>query len=432
MTAATLDRRSPPASGFDAAAASRVRAIVDVGSSKFGCWIVRTRRTGSFELRGKGYQAADGVRSGEIVDGDDAEIGIAAVVHEAEQAAGEELRAVAVVTSGGQPRSAHVKVEVPLFGRAVDSADIGRALDAARRQLDDPARSIIHLVPLEISIDGSRPLRDPSGMRGETLQILAHAVSIDSRHVAQLRACLDGCHLDVVGVVASGYASGWSVTTAEERERGVLVLDLGAGVSSAAHFFGGRLALLVAVPYGGDHITADLAHGLATGRAHAERIKSLYTSVQARHGDADQRIAVPHVGDPDDWPSGEVARSRLTEIARPRVEEILELVRGQLKGHAELFRSMPPAGLVLTGGASRIEGLVELVDEMFGLPVRFGRPDRIRAGEVFECEPCASAANGALALCRGEDGGQGWRGETAGTSLGRGWSRFRKWLRENF
>ncbi|WP_051328937.1 cell division protein FtsA [Geminicoccus roseus] len=432
MSSAALDRRPAAIGGFDPAAASRVRAVVDVGTSKFGCWIVRPKRSGGFELRGKGYQAADGVRSGEIVDGDNAELGIAAVVHEAEQAAGEELRAVAVVTSGGQPRSAHVRVEVPLFGRAADGADIARALDAARKQLDDPARSIIHLVPLELSIDGGRPLRDPNGMRGESLQVLAHAVSIDSRHVAQLRACLDGCHLDVVGMVSSGYASGWSVTTEEERERGVLVLDLGAGVSNVAHFFGGRLALLAAVPYGGDHITADLAHGLSTQRAHAERIKSLYTSVQARHGDADQRIAVPHVGDPESWPSGEVARSRLTEIARPRVEEILELIRNQLKDHADLFRAMPPAGLVLTGGASRIEGLVELVDEMFGLPVRFGRPDRIQAGEVFECEPCASAANGALALCRGEDGGQGWRGESAGTSLGRGWSRFRKWLRENF
>ncbi|WP_191061761.1 cell division protein FtsA [Geminicoccus harenae] len=430
--AVTLDRHPLPAGGFDQGQNSRIRAVVDVGTSKFGCWIVRARRSGGFELCGKGYQAADGMRSGEIVDGDDAELGIAAVVHEAEQAAGEELRDVAVVTSGGSPLSSHGRVEVPLFGRAVDRSDMARALDAARRQLDRPGRSILHLVPLEVSIDGSRPLRDPTGMRGESLQVLAHAVSIDSRHVAQLRACLDGCHLDVASVVAAGYASGWSVTTQEERERGVLVLDLGAGVSCVAHFFGGRLALLASVPYGGEHITADLAHGLATQRTHAERIKSLYTSVQARHGDADQRIAVPHVGDPDGWPSGEVARSRLTEIARPRVEEILELVRSRLKEHAELFRTMPPSGLVLTGGASRIEGLVELVDEMFGLPVRFGRPDRIRSGEVFECEPCASAANGALALCRGEDGGQGWRGEASGSPIGRGWSRFRKWLRENF
>jgi cell division protein FtsA len=319
-----------------------------------------------------------------------------------------------------------------LFGRSVDRSDIERGMDAARMQLASPNRSIVHLVPLELAIDGGRPLRDPSGMPGERLQMLVHGVSLDSRHIAQLRSCLDGCHLDVAEIVSAGYASGWSVTTKEERERGCLVLDLGGGVSSAAHFHGGRLALLASVPYGGEHITADLAQGLATQRSHAERIKSLYTSVQARHGDADQRIAVPHVGDPEKWPSGEVARSRLTEIARPRVEEILELLRGKLMEHAELFRTMPPANLVLTGGASRIEGLVELVDELFGLPVRFGRPDRIQVGEVFECEPCASAANGALGLCRGEDGGQRWKDETATTSLGLGWSRFRKWLRENF
>lgn len=432
MSVAAVDRRSSAAGGFDPAAASRARTVVDVGTSKFGCWIVRSRRSGSFELRGKGYQAADGMRSGEIVDGDDAEIGIAAVIHEAEQAAGEEQRSVVLASSGGHPRSTYARVEVPLAGRAVAPADIDRAMDDARRQLAEPGRSILHIVPLELCIDGGRPLRDPSGMRGEQLQVLAHAVCADSRHIAQLRGCLDGCHLDVAGIVVADYASGWSVTTEEERERGVLVLDLGGGVSSAVHFYGGRLALLASVPYGGEHITADLAHGLTTHRVHAERIKSLYTSVQARHGDADQRIAVPQIGDPDDWPSGEVARSRLTEIARPRVEEILEMLRGELKEHAELFRTMPPAGLVLTGGTSRIEGLVELVDEMFGLPVRFGRADRIWSGRVCECEPCASAANGALGLCRGEDGGQGWRGESAGTSLGRGWSRFRKWLRENF
>ena len=432
MSAALIDRRSLAAANPEPAIPSRTRAVVDIGTSKFGCWIVRSRRSGGFELRGKGYREADGMRSGEIVDGDDAEIGIAAVVHEAEQAAGEELRSVLVVTGGGRQRSDHAEVEVPLSGRPVDRADVERAMETVRRQVADPRRSIVHVLPLELSIDGGRPLRDPVGMRGESLRMLAHVISIESRHIDHLRTCLDGCHLDVGGIVSAGYASGWSVTTPEERERGVLVLDLGGGVSTVAHFFGGRLALLASVPYGGEHITGDLAHGLSTRRTHAERIKSLYTSVQARHGDADQRIAVPHVGDPEDWPSGEVARSRLTEIARPRVEEILEMLAEQLEANAALFRAMPPAGLVLTGGASRIEGLVELVDEMFGLPVRFGRPDRIRAGDVYECEPCASAANGALGLCRGEDGGQGWRDEASGHSLGRGWSLFRKWLRENF
>ena len=432
MSAALIHRRSLPTGGFELTAPTRTQAIVDVGTSKFGCWIVRARRSGAFELRGKGYLAAEGMRSGEIVDADDAETGISEVVQTAERAAGEELRSIVVVTGGGRQRSEHVRVEMPLSGHPVERADIERAMDEARRQIADPLRSIIHVLPLELSIDGGRPLRDPIGMRGETLALLTHVVTVEGRHIDHLRTCLDGCHLDVGGVVSAGYASGWSVTTSEERERGVLVLELGGGVSTIAHFFNGQLALLVSAPYGGEHITSDLAHGLATQRLYAERIKTLYTSVQARHGDADQRIAVPHIGDPQDWPSGEVARSRLTEIARPRVEEILELLADQLKARAELFRTMPPAGVVLTGGTSRIEGLVELVDEMFGLPVRFGRPDRIRVGDVYECEPCASAANGALGLCRGEDFGQGWRGDASGHSLSRGWSRFRKWLRENF
>lgn len=429
MSTDTLTR---PATIAPAPSTSRVRAIVDVGSSKFGCWIVKPRRDGVCDLRGKGYLGSQGIKRGEIVDADDLEVCLADVIQEAEHAAGEELRSVIVATSGGRPASSHMRVSVPLFGRAVDRSDLDRAMEVARRRFALPGRVIVHVTALEVAIDGGRPLRDPCGMRGDQLDMLVHIVSMETRHIEDLRTCLDGCHLDVAGVVAGAYSAAWAVTTPEERERGVIVLDLGGGVSTAAHFFGGRLALIVSVPGGGEHVTADLAQGLSTTHAHAERLKTLYTSIQPRHGDADQRIAVPLIGDASEWPTGEVARSRLTEFARPRVVEILHVLQDEMARYAGLFQAMPPASIVLTGGASRIEGLAELVDDVFELPVRFGRPARIASGESFECEPCSAAASGALALFVGEDGGQGWRGEPGGSPLGRGISRLRRWISENF
>lgn len=407
-------------------------AVLDLGSSKLCCFIARGRPDGTFVLRGRGYQAAEGFRTGEVIDAEAASRSIVAVLDEAEREAGEQLREVVLAVGCGEPRSTHLRVDRALHGRAVTEEDVEALLEQAARRTGAGDRTVLHVLPLEVSVDGGRPLKDPRGMRGARLDMLAHVVTVRARPLADLIDCVQRCHVDVRGVISTTYAAALATLTEEEANRGCLVIDMGGGATGVAFVFGGRLAFVDQVPYGGDNVTQDLAYGLHTSQAHAERLKSLFGGVLPRYGDDDERIMVPQVGDPERCPSLEVPRSRLTEIVRPRVEEILELVQDRLADAIELFRAMQPRSIVLTGGSSQIEGLDELAQEVFHLPVRCGRPSVVRSARGVESEPCCAAVSGALALARGDDGGARWRERQASAGLGQGLQRLGSWLRQNF
>ena len=184
------------------------------------------------------------------------------------------------------------------------------------------------------------------------------------------------------------------------------------------------------VPYGGDHITGDLAFGLSTSRQHAERIKNLYGSTQFRSCDDSIRIEHPRLGDHAELPTGEAPRTRITEIVRARAEEILTLVRRRLDEHGDLLGSRPPRSIVVTGGGSQLEGIEELVHELFRLPTRCGRPAAWPDGGNHE--PCCASAVGAVGLVLGDDGGLGWRDQVEVSVLSHRLARLSQWFRENF
>jgi cell division protein FtsA len=186
------------------------------------------------------------------------------------------------------------------------------------------------------------------------------------------------------------------------------------------------------VPYGGDHVTGDLAYGLSTGRHHAERIKNLFGSTQFRACDDSTRIEVPLLGDHADLPTGEVPRTRITEIVRARAEEILQLAQTRLREHAELLKARPPRSIVLTGGGSQLEGIEELVQEMFRLPTRCGRPGALQTAEGLETEPSCATAAGAVGLTLGDDGGLGWSEQIEVSLFSSRLARLGQWFRENF
>lgn len=297
---------------------------------------------------------------------------------------------------------------------------------------------MLHLLPLELGLDGGRPVGDARGLVGGRLDLLAHAVSVAAAPLGNILGCLRRCHLEARGVVASGYAAGLACLAQEETERGCLLIDLGAGGTSLAHFVGGRLALVEQVPYGGDHMTADLAWGLSTGRQHAERIKNLYGGVQWRSCDDNTRIEVPLLEEHPELPTGEVSRTRITQIIRARVEEIFLLAQERLREHVEFLERRPPRSIVLTGGGSQLEGVDELAQEMFGLPVRRGRPGLVAGVEGLERDPCCATASGAVALTLGRDGGRGWgggggrAGDGAPPTQASPLARVGRWLRQSF
>jgi len=407
-------------------------ALLDVGSSKLCCYVTQPRPGRGFALLGRGYKAADGLRAGEIVDAEAADDSIRAVLAEAEDEAGETLREIAVVWSGGEPASELLRIERELDGRAIGEEDLRWGLEMARQRAIAGDREILHILPLEIRIDGGRPLKDPRGLAGQTLEMVVAVATVAAAPLGDLLACLKRCHLDVTDVASSAYAAGIGCLTADEAERGCLLLDMGGGTTNIAHFHGQRLAHLDQVAYGGDHVTRDLAYGLNTGHAHAERIKNLFGSVQWRACDDNVRIAVPVIGDDVDHPTGEIPRTRLTQINRARVEEIFNMVRERLRKAWEVYENKPPRSMVLTGGAAQLEGIDELAEEMFALPARIGRPGLVQSPKGVEDQPCCSAASGGLVLIAGDDGGLSWKHNTEVPVLAVGLARFGRWLRQNF
>jgi cell division protein FtsA len=409
--------------------------VLDVGSSKLCCYIARPRPGQGAQLLGRGYQVAEGIRGGEIVDPEALEAAVLAALHEAEQQAGETLRQIYLAVGGGRVRSSYVRVDCALHGRGATEADLRLLLDRARREASSPEREVLHAVPVEVTVDGGRPLKDACGLAGQRLEVVAHLVTAAAPALRDLLACLERCHVEVGGVVSASYAAAVACLAEEEAERGCLVLDFGGGGTGLAHFSGGGLALAGLVPYGGDHITGDLAYGLSTSRQHAERIKNLYGGTQFRSCDECTRIEHPRLGDHAELPTGEVPRTRITEIVRARVEEILGLVRRRLDEHRELLLTRPPRSIVITGGGSQLEGLEELVQEVFRLPARSARPLAWSggvAGGARQDEPCCATAAGSVALVLGDDGGVGWRDQIEVSALSHGLARLGQWFRENF
>ncbi|HEX6114593.1 MAG TPA: cell division protein FtsA [Geminicoccaceae bacterium] len=410
---------------------SRVRAepvaVLDIGTSKMCCLIAR-QRGDRLELQGGGYQLAEGLRAGGIVDSEAAEASILAVVHEAEQQAGRTVHEIVLGLSGGRLESTIRVVDLDLGGRAVGPADISHALRLARAQARAEGLEVLHALPVEITLDDSQRLRDARGMVGHRLRIAVHLVRVASAALHNLLAAVERCHLDVAAVVAAPYAAGLACLSPDEATFGAVVLDLGAGVTGIARFADGRLHELASVPLGAQHVTQDLAFGLSTGRAQAERLKTLYGSVLARAGDARQHLEVPGLGDPLRPPVQIVSRARLTEIIRPRVEEILQLARARI----DLDR-LPVTGrrLVLSGGGSQLEGIVDLAEETFGMPARLGRARPFDAGAVQDLT-AATTAVGLLRWTSEDDGGLTFGASSPNREFTARLARLGQWLRENF
>lgn len=400
-------------------------AVLDLGTDKMCCLISRPLPHGPFEVLGLGHQLAEGLRAGEMVDSEAVEASVAAVVHEAEQQAGLTVREVVVGISAGRPRSRLSTVEIDLGGRAVTNQDIVRALAHAELEARADGGEILHALPVEVTLDDSQPLKDARGMIGHRLRLRVHLVEVAAAPLHNLVAAVERCHLDVRATVAAAYASGLATLSEDELALGALVIDMGGGVTGAARFAAGRLHEIHAVPLGGRHVTHDLALGLDIRRSRAERLKTLYGSVLARAGDSRQRLEVVDADHP--VRTQIVTRARLTEIARPRVEEILQLVKARIGPE----RIPPPARrLILTGGGSQLEGMVELAEEVFQMPVRLGQTRMLEGGGA---DPAAAVtAVGLVKWMLRDDGGLSFRSGRPAPVIAARLARIGQWLRENF
>ena len=418
-------------------------SVLDVGTSKIVCLIAELRPVAAGEsLRGRthlarvigiGHQRSMGLKGGAVVDLEAAETAIRGAIHAAERMAKVEVQSVIVNMTGGRLGSTHFEANVPVRSAMVCASDIHRVLEVASGHNLKRGRAVLHALPTGFSLDDQRNIVEPSGMIGEKLGVDLHVVTGEAAASRNLMLAVERSHLGVEAVIATPYASGLSALADDEADMGVVVVDMGGGTTSTGVFSGGNLVHVDAVAVGGHHVTMDLARGLTTRVSAAERIKTLYGATIMSPSDERDMIAVPQVEDDDREVANHVPKAHLVRIIRPRVEEILELVRDRLKSSG--FAAQAGRRVVLTGGASQLVGLPDVARRILGGQVRIGRPLGIKGLPEAAKGPAFSAAVGLLVypqVAHAEHFEPSHSGFFAGESRDGYLSRVGRWFRDSF
>ncbi len=377
-----------------------VFAAVDVGTSKTVCFLARTEQTlAGLRPRaiGVGHVSTRGVRAGAVVDMESATESVRTAVENAERMAGHTVSEVVLSVSAGAPTSARISVDMDLASSEVTDRDLRRILAEALHQNREPGRVMLHALPLSWRVDGHRGVKDPRGMFGDQLGVDMHIITAAADPIQNLIACVERCQLTVSGVAATPYVAGAAVLTADERELGALVVDMGAHVTSFAVFAEGALQHVDALPVGGAHVTSDIARGLSTPIQAAERIKALYGCALDSPDDDQVMIETPPVSGGESATMNQQPRALLNSVIRPRLEEIFELMRDRLEA-AGADRAAGRS-LVLTGGASQLPGTGELAGRILGKQARTGRPDALVGLGDAVSGPGFSACAGVIHRC---------------------------------
>ena len=352
---------------------SDTACVIDIGTSKVACLIGRRDPNLGVKLIGCGTARSQGVKSGAVIDLDAAEVGIRQAVEKAERAAGVTVHGVTVNVGLRSIRSRHLRVQTEFASGAIADRDLKRVIGTSLSELAQPDYAILHALPRDWEVDGESGIRDPRGMYGRNLGVDMHFVTAAIGPLRNLAHCIERCHLSLRSVTASPYAAALSALTEDERDLGVTLIDMGAGLTTVSVFRDNQLVHVDAIGVGGRHISSDIARGLSTPIEAAERIKLFYGSALNGARDDYEMIPCPPVAAVDEL--HHAPRSRLTAIIRARVEEMLELLRERL--YAAGVDGYAGRQIVLTGGAAQLSGLRELTELMFNKRVRIGTPHGI-------------------------------------------------------
>ena len=369
-----------------------VVAAVDVGTTKVVCFVARFGEGVAPRIVGIGHQASRGLRNGAIIDMDLATEAIGAAVASAEQMASETVDRVLVSMAGGFPTSQTIGVEVMVPSHQVTEADIRQALRVHHHVQLPPDNAILHAVPVSYAIDGNRGVHEPRGMFAERLGVELHLVTAAAGAMRNLATCIHRCHLEVDAFVVAPYAAALSTLVEDEMQLGCAVIDLGGGTTGVTVFYDGKMVFCDVLPVGGSHVTVDVARGLTTPLTHAERMKTLHGNAVASPADDREMIDVPQVGEVEAVQPTQVPKSLLNGIIEPRLEEIFELVRSRLE--ASGFDRVAGRRVVLTGGASQIQGIRDLAQRVLDKQTRIGRPRPMAGLAEATSGPAFAAAVG--------------------------------------
>lgn len=374
-------------------------AVLDIGSTKAACFIAGLGDDGAIKVSGIGHQLSKGIRCGHIVDIAEAETSVVSAVSAAEKMADDTIENVVVGIGGKGVVSHSLKVELGIAGEAVTQRDLDDIMQEGRASVEQEDAEAIHVFCVSYTLDDVRNIHDPRGMVGQKLGAELHIVTAPASMIRNISNCLAHCHLNIAEFVSSAYASGLACLEPDEMQLGVTLIDMGGGITSIAVFSGGKNIFTDVVPIGGVHVTNDLAKGLSTSVAHAERLKTLHGGAVPTSSDEQAMIDVPQLGEEDgEDGSNLMPRSIMVGIIRPRLEEIFEIIRSKLEvaGVDEIAGRR----VVLTGGASQLLGTRELATRVLGKQVRLVKPKAISGLAESVSGPAFSSATGMLEYAR--------------------------------
>jgi len=419
----------------------RIVTALDIGTSKVCCLIGKTSSAPDwfegkgdavqFEVMGFDHTRAEGLKAGMVTHLDSAEHCIRSAVDAAERMAGVIVEDVHVSVTCGRLKSESFSASVALPSGTVRDDDVQRLLAGGRQYAARDKRAVLHALPTGYRLDENGGISEPHGMCGERLSVDIHTVTADEVAMRNLMLCVERCHLGVASLVAAPYSSALSVITPDEAKLGVACIDFGAGTTTLSVVADGHFVHADAIALGGNGITNDIARTLGAPIEHAERLKTLHGSAFATLSDEREIITYPCVSAMAQGSLNQITKAQLACIIRPRIEEILDLMRRRLAASgpaAEVAQH-----LVLTGGGSQLTGLPELASNMFGRPARLGRPRAMNGLPPAAAAPDFSAAIGLLLHWARGDDRLGARAEQRFLRTGTGYfTKVGEWFMDNF
>jgi len=400
---------------------------LDIGTSKVVAIVGEAKEDGELEVIGVGSHPSHGLKKGVVVNIDSTVQSIQRAIEEAELMAGCEIHSAYVGISGSHIRSLNSHGMVAIRDKEVRQADLERVLDGAKAVAIPADQQILHVIPQEFVIDSQEGIRDPLGMAGVRLEARVHMVTGAVSAADNITKCVRRCSLEVDDIVLQQLAASSAVLSEDEKELGVCLVDIGGGTTDIAVFTGGAIRHTAVIPIAGHQVTNDIAVALRTPTHHAEDIKVRYACALSQLANPEESIEVPSVGD---RPPRRLSRQSLASVVEPRYEELLSLVQSELRKSG--FEDLIPAGIVLTGGSSKMEGVTDLAEEIFHLPVRIGVPKFVTGLSDVVRNPMYSTGVGLLAFgARNRDSGlsPALTQDSGMTAL---WGRMKNWFKGNF
>lgn len=406
---------------------------LDIGTTKVAVLVGEVLPDGEINIIGLGTHSARGMDKGGVNDLESVVKSLQRAVDEAEMMADCHISSVFLGVSGRHIECRNEKGMVPISDEEVSQEDVDNVIHTAKSVRLPEEHRVLHVLPQEYSIDYQEGIKNPIGLSGVRMGAKVHLITCHNDMVKNIEKCVERVGLRVDQLIFSALASSYAVLTDDEKELGVCVVDMGGGTMDIAMFTGGALRYSKVIPYAGNTVTSDIAYAFGTPPVDAEAIKVRYGSALGRLVSKEDTIEVPSVGG---RPARSLQRQTLAEVIEPRYSELLGLVQDEISRmqnelRAQGVKHQLAAGVVLTGGAAQIEGIVECAEQIFQCQVRVGEPENIRGLTDYVQAPVFSTAVGLLQYGKLHQS-KGSRDSNVKASVGGLFQRVSNWLRGEF